>query len=303
MPTPTMTRGVRRRRPAAARRPRWWRRSRGASGGRRAARAGRCAARPPRSTRTTTSRAARSALAEGRSESSSASPSDHDVGLAARRPGARRRRGRRRSAPGAARGGTCVIAASSARCSWPGTTTTTGRSVDPGGQPRQPAPVQQQVLLAAEELGAVVGERLAAGSARPRRASAISCCDDRAVDLAAHRDRRLADVHDLVVDPDRSCRPAIASMPSTRSRISDAGVGQHLGAEVRVAAGDHRRRVHDGRDPGVDERLGGGAVQVEVVEDGDVARPQPGQQGAGTPFDAGGAADAREDDAVLGAHR
>ena len=87
---------------------------------------------------------------------------------------------------------------------------------------------------------------------------------------------------------------AIASRPSTPIQsTSDAGLGEHLGAEVRVAAGDHRGRVHDGRDPGVDQGLGGGAVQVEVVEDGDVARPQPGQQDAGTPVDAGGAADVR----------
>ena len=63
----------------------------------------------------------------------------------------------------AARGGRRLIAASSARCSWPGTTTTTGRPAIRVAGRRQAASVQQQVLLAAQELGAVVGERLQLG--------------------------------------------------------------------------------------------------------------------------------------------
>ena len=68
-----------------------------------------------------------------------------------------------------------------------------------------------------------------------------------------------------------------------------AGVDQHLRPEVRVAAGDHRRGVDDGRDLGVDQGLRGGAVQVDVVEHGDVAGAQPRQQDTGAPLDACGA--------------
>lgn len=68
----------------------------------------------------------------------------------------------------------------------------------------------------------------------------------------------------------------------------DAGVGQGLGPEVRVAARDNRGGVDDGDDPGVDERLRARPVHVEVVDDGHVARTQPGQQVAGAPLQASG---------------
>ena len=124
----------------------------------------------------------------------------------------------------------------------------------------------------------------------------------RAVDLTAHRDRCLADVDDLVVDPDRG---AVLDRAGALDPVEhrDAGAGQDLGTEVGIAAGDHRRDVHDRGHAGVDECLGGGPIHVEMVEDGDVAGAQPGQEHVRTPLDAGGAGDPREDDAVLGANR
>ena len=74
------------------------------------------------------------------------------------------------------------------------------------------------------------------------------------------------------------------------------GVGQHPRTEVGVAPGDHRRGVEDRHDPGVDKRLRGRAVHVEVVEDGHVTGAQPGQQAACPAFDSGSAQQAGRGD-------
>ena len=60
----------------------------------------------------------------------------------------------------------------------------------------------------------------------------------------------------------------------------DAGLDEQLGAEVGVAAADARGGVDDSRDAGVDEQPGAAAVQVEVLEHGDVTGAGPaGQRG------------------------
>ena len=98
-------------------------------------------------------------------------------------PAARERVGaarRRRSGPGAARAGRAGWRRSSAAKSWPRDDHDHRPAGDPGGRPGQAPAVQQQVLLAAQELGAVVGERLQLGwparsgrrPSRPRRSSA-----------------------------------------------------------------------------------------------------------------------------------
>ena len=128
--------------------------------------------------------------------------------------------------------------------------------------------------------------------ARPVRAWSISARDRR------RRRRSRPDATGCVADVDRRRRGrgTLGAVPDRGQAVGPdpvdeqhTGVGQHLRAEVGVAAGDHRRGVDDRDDPGVDERLGGRAVHVEVVEDGDVTGAQPGQQAAGPALDAGGA--------------
>ena len=51
----------------------------------------------------------------------------------------------------------------------------------------------------------------------------------------------------------------------------DARLDEHLRAEVGEPAGDRRRGVDDRGDPGGHQRVGGGAVEIDLVEDGDVA--------------------------------
>ena len=55
----------------------------------------------------------------------------------------------------------------------------------------------------------------------------------------------------------------------------DAGADQDLGTEVGIAAGDAGRGVDDGGDLAADERVGADPVDVDVVDDGDVAGAQP----------------------------
>ena len=66
----------------------------------------------------------------------------------------------------------------------------------------------------------------------------------------------------------------------------DAGLDQDQGPQVRVPAADRRRGVDDRRDPGVDQTLGRHAIEVLVVDHGDVSRLGPGHQVLRPPVDA-----------------
>ena len=149
--------------------------------------------------------------------------------------------------------------------------------------------MQQQVGLAAEELGAVVREALELGG-HPAPGALEVVLEGVAVQDPAAGDLAVAVEDDAVVDPDPL---AVADGgPVLRAQVvdeQDAGVRQHAGAEGGVATGDEPHPVDDGGDLRVDELLGGGPVEVEVVDDGDVAATQPGQQAAGPPVDLGGA--------------
>ena len=67
----------------------------------------------------------------------------------------------------------------------------------------------------------------------------------------------------------------------------DAGRGQQEGAEVGVAAGDGAGRVHHRRRLGPDEPLGRHPVEVLVVDDGDLARLEAGDEVLGAAVDPG----------------
>ena len=66
--------------------------------------------------------------------------------------------------------------------------------------------MEQEVLLAAEELGAVVGEALQLG-AQPQPGGLHLLLDEGKVDLAPGGDLPLADVQGALVEPDRRRRP------------------------------------------------------------------------------------------------
>ena len=65
----------------------------------------------------------------------------------------------------------------------------------------------------------------------------------------------------------------------------DAGVDEDLRPQVGEAPGDRGSGVDDRGHVRGDQRVGGRPVQVDLVEHGDVAGPQPPQQRAGVPVD------------------
>ena len=117
-----------------------------------------------------------------------------------------------------------------------------------GGQPAARVVQLRRATSSASTLAAR-GDRLVADAAR-----SPSCTAPGAV--ARSRDSRSR-------PPMPSSRSTSRTPASARTRARGSGSGRRSSAQ----------RSH-GRDAGVDQRLGGRAVQVEVVEDGDVARPQ-----------------------------
>ncbi len=205
----------------------WWRRTPVATGGRRAARAARRGVSPPRSTRTTTSRAARSALAEGRS----ASPALLDSSTMSGGDRQSRSRSAPRSTPTST--GSCSrmkasIEASRALAPAARHDDDHGSARDPGGRLGQAEPVEQQPLLTAQELGAVVGEGLEL-AAHPGPGLVHLPVHGVDVDLAAHRHRRAVGEHDLVVNSDRG---AVGDPEGALDLVEDEDpcLGQHLRA-------------------------------------------------------------------------
>ena len=300
MPTPTITEASE----ASARIRRRPRRSRPSPAAGRTPSRSSCsvvARSAPRSTRTTTSRAARSVLAEGWSPSSARL----FISTMSGRKSASRSASAPRSTP--IRTGCCSfrngrMAASSAAYSWPRTTTTTGRpAIRVAGAGRRP---WRSRSCSRRRNSVLLWVNVSSWLTRPLRAPAISA---RTVSASTSRPEATASSSTYSVP---SCSRTLelvldGGQPGRADRVDegDAGVGQHLRAQVGVAAGDHRSGVDDGGDTGVDEGLRGGAVHVEVVEDGEVARSQPRQQDARAAFDAGGADQSGRGDSALSSSR
>ena len=166
----------------------------------------------------TTSRAARSALADGRSASSSASPSTTMSGF---RPAARMA-----SAPRSTPMSTGLLLAEELRDRGQ-----LGLGARGPRRPPRPDGRRSGCASAAAPARAAGGPARGGGTrvllwvnvsswvARPRRASVHLVLDDRPASTSRPiATASLADVDDLVVDPDASRRRWTASVPSTRSR-------------------------------------------------------------------------------------
>ena len=151
--------------------------------------------------------------------------------------------------------------------------------------------MQQQRLLAAEELGAVVGQRLELGrQARPGAPPAVG--DLRRRELAALG-------HDVVADstgpadapgppppsPDQRVTPPAPSRSTMRIPASARTWGPRFGYRPEIID----VAVQHGDDPGVDQGLGGRPVEVDLVEHGDVAGAAAARAGPGTAIGPGGA--------------
>ncbi len=148
--------------------------------------------------------------------------------------------------------------------------------------------MQEQVLLATEELRAVVGEALQLRrQARPGGGHLLHHVVE--VEHSTLGDGLVVDVHRALVQPDlRAVLDRGQSAGADAVDELDSSLGQQLRTQVRIATGDERRGVDHCRHLGVGKRLCGCAVEVEVVDDGDVAGAQPGKQTLRSSFDARG---------------
>ncbi len=61
---------------------------------------------------------------------------------------------------------------------------------------------------------------------------------------------------------------------------------KYIRAEVRIAAGDRRLRVHDPGHPGRHQRVSGHPIQIYVIDDRDIARIEAGDQSLRPPVEA-----------------
>jgi hypothetical protein len=153
--------------------------------------------------------------------------------------------------------------------------------------------VDQQRALAADELDGVAGERLEMGD--EAALGLVHELVDFVVGALGAKDQApVTGVHAAFMEP-HAC--AVLDL------LEDLGTGfvdqrdavgdQHLRAEVGVATGDRRGRVHDRRDVRLDERIGGDPVEVERVDDDDVTRANTLKQPIDVAVNPGRTGDAR----------
>src|SRR5690606_37249412 len=163
----------------------------------------------------------------------------------------------------------------------------TGRDVG------HPHAVEQQLALAAQEVHRVGGEGLELDGQPFARL--VHRGGDRLGVLHGALGHKGVAVEDLpAVDP---YAPPLAQPHDVGAEgvdERDARRDQDLGPEVRVPTRDRPRGVEHGRRPPFDEGLGRDAIDVEVVDHGDLAGLEPGREVLGARVDAHGCDDAAE---------
>src|SRR3984957_323441 len=150
-------------------------------------------------------------------------------------------------------------------------------------------PVDQQRALASDELNGVAGERFQVGN-QSTLGFLHQLGDFFIGALDAADQSPVPGVYATVVEA--HFRAVFDLLENVGTRLIDEGdtVGQqHLGPQVRVAARHRRGCVDDGGDLGVDESIGRDPVQVQDVEDGDIAGAHAPQQPVDVAVDPGGA--------------
>ena len=154
--------------------------------------------------------------------------------------------------------------------------------------------VDQQWGLAPNELDRVAGEGFQVID-EPRLGLDHHVGDLVLVERGAAREASLTDEHLAVVDPEfRAVLDSLEHLGSDLVDEDDPGADEHLRSEVGVAPADGAGRIDHGDDIGLDQCVGGDAVEVDLVEDGDVARSDSVEEAAGVLVDPGDTGHARQ---------
>ena len=212
----------------------------------------------------------------------------------ARLPEPRRRRRRRRRSAAARRG--CRRAALSGR----GGGARRGRRSGRGGRGTRPGSAGSRLRRSAGRSPGARGRPCSRRTRPARRRSAARCSLQLPVPARPRRAPGRAATSWSAI---RTVPPSIAQPVAVVEQLEEAGArgideadpgpGQHQRPRVGVLAVGGGRGVEHGGDPGRDQLLGRDPVDVEVVDDGDVARAQLLHQVLGALSQAGGPVDRR----------
>ena len=167
-------------------------------------------------------------------------------------------------------------------------------ALDPPLDLRHADAVEHQRTLVPKKLDGVRGERLELGG-HPRLRLDHQVGDGVLGVLVAAGELALTAVDDAVVQPQPDPvldRPHGLLTDPVDQR--DPGPDQELRAQVGEPPGDRRGGVDHPGDLGLDQRVRGRPVHVDLVQHGDVARPDPAQQRLGSAADPRDAHDPRQ---------
>jgi hypothetical protein len=143
---------------------------------------------------------------------------------------------------------------------------------EPGPHRRHPAALEQQVPFGVQELHRVRRERLQLGG-QPVLGTGHAGRHPVGVLAYALGDRERSDPYEVTVHCDQITVTHV--LEDTVTEIveqRDTRLDEHLGPERRVPAGHRGPCVEHRRHPGRHQRLGRHPVQVDVVDERDVAR-------------------------------
>ena len=178
--------------------------------------------------------------------------------------------------------------------SWLRTTTSTCRPVKLvliSGMPTPSSSSDRSAVMNS----AVVTANASSCAARPAFASRMRTSTVSMSCSVPRDEQRLAGEHLVAVDADlRALLGRAEDLAADVVEQHDSVRDDQLRPEVRVPAGDARRGVDDHLGLGGDQRLGGRPVDVDVVDDRDVAGVEPPGEPDGSPVEPGDAVHPRE---------
>ncbi len=136
---------------------------------------------------------------------------------------------------------------------------------------RNTGSLEQHAVFAAKVLGRVGGQGFQLGR-QPALGGVQQTGDPRVIEVCAGGDEHIVAIDLAILEAHRVA--ALDRVPDSGADIvddRDAGMRQDLRTQVGVAARGRRRDIDDSTDSAVDESFGVGAVEVDVIDESDVA--------------------------------